>query len=215
MMTMHDECVRVRARVGMLIEIGVAGQVPSSCDVEIVTFSGLPDNAEHVALVFPGDGDCAPLVRIHSECLTGDVFGSARCDCGKQLEEALGVLQRQGGILLYLRQEGRGIGLYNKIDAYSLQLTYGLDTFEANAALGFPHDMRNYKVAAAMMCALSIHDISLLTNNPDKVSQLIEYGVRIHSVIPTGVFNNHINHNYLQAKVRHANHSIHLSEVLQ
>ena len=176
---------------------------------ELHTFTGLPDDGEHIALRFPappGSRD-APLVRVHSECLTGDVFGSARCDCGPQLEEAVERLAESGGVLLYLRQEGRGIGLYNKIDAYVLQ-DQGCDTYEANRLLGKAPDARNYRVAAAMLGVLGVSRIRLLTNNPEKVRQLRRYGVEVAEVVSTGVYLTDDNVRYLRAKVQRAQHSL-------
>ena len=120
----------------------------------------------------------APLVRLHSECLTGDVFGSQRCDCGPQLREAVERIADAGGFLLYLRQEGRGIGLYAKLDAYALQ-DAGLDTYEANLALGFAADERDYTVAAQMLRALGVSRVALLSNNPDKAAQLTGLGITV------------------------------------
>jgi GTP cyclohydrolase II len=146
--------VRTRVRVPLRFGDGY------SADAELVTFHGLVDGLEHLALVL-GDADrdrdrgAVPLVRLHSECLTGDVFGSARCDCGPQLREAVERISATGGYLLYLRQEGRGIGLYNKLDAYALQ-DQGLDTYAANAALGLPEDGRDYSAAAQMLTALGV-----------------------------------------------------------
>jgi len=177
---------------------------------EAVTFRGLADGGEHVALLL---GDQAaptpPLVRPHSECLTGDVFGSARCDCGRQLREAVERIADAGGILLYLRQEGRGIGLYNKLDAYHLQDT-GLDTYEANLALGLPEDARDYTAAAQMLRALDVDRIRLLSNNPDKARQLEALGVAVAERIPTGVHVSAANVRYLAAKVTHTHHTIDL-----
>ncbi|MET1075002.1 MAG: GTP cyclohydrolase II [Umezawaea sp.] len=182
-----------------------------STTADTVTFHGLVDGAEHVAMVF-GDpaAQAAPLVRMHSECLTGDVFGSARCDCGPQLREAVERLSTEGGVLLYLRQEGRGIGLYNKLDAYALQ-DLGLDTYEANSALGLPEDGRDYTAAAQMLTALGIDTISLLSNNPDKGAQLSAHGITVRNHVPTGVFATATNLSYLRAKVEHTGHTIALA----
>ncbi|WP_323122706.1 GTP cyclohydrolase II [Burkholderia alba] len=177
---------------------------------EMVTFTGLCDGAEHIALVF-GPATDAPLVRVHSECLTGDVFGSARCDCGEQLDESVGLFGGQGGILLYLRQEGRGIGLYNKLEAYRLQISQGLDTFAANRALNFPDDLRDFRVAAQMLQSLGVREISLVTNNPDKVAQITRHGIHVKRVVSTGVFANNVNRSYLHAKVSQHRHAINLS----
>src|SRR3954468_6999427 len=152
----------------------------------VFSFDGLVDGQEHLAF---GLGDRAadvssngrgpaPLVRPHSECLTGDVFGSQRCDCGAQLREAVERIAEVGGYLLYLRQEGRGIGLYRKLDAYLLQ-DGGLDTYEANVALGHGEDERDYTVAAQMLQALGVHRVALLSNNPDKALQLEALGVSV------------------------------------
>lgn len=174
----------------------------------VTTFRGLADGQEHLALAFgdPEDGE-VPLVRLHSECLTGDVFGSARCDCGPQLREAVEQIAATGGVLLYLRQEGRGIGLYNKLDAYALQ-DAGLDTYEANTALGFAEDARDYTAAAQMLATLGITRLDLLTNNPDKVGQLREHGVSVRRSVPTGVFASESNLRYLHAKAEHTRHTL-------
>ncbi|WP_240325611.1 GTP cyclohydrolase II [Sphingomonas mesophila] len=161
--------VAVRARLP-LEEIGEA---------QIVAFREDGTGAEHVALVIGAWGEAPPLVRLHSECLTGDVFGSLKCDCGPQLREALRMIAAAGGgVLLYLRQEGRGIGLVNKIRAYALQ-DRGLDTVDANRRLGFADDERDHGVAAAMLRALKIDAVRLLTNNPAKVAGLEAAGVAV------------------------------------
>ncbi|WBO65343.1 GTP cyclohydrolase II [Streptomyces camelliae] len=184
-----------------------------SVDTELVTFHGLADGQEHVAVVLgdPAPGS-VPLVRLHSECLTGDVFGSARCDCGPQLREAVERIAEHGGVLLYLRQEGRGIGLYNKLDAYALQ-DQGLDTYEANAALGLPEDARDYTAAAQMLAALGIGELDLLSNNPDKAEQLRTLGLAVRDRVPTGVFTTAHNVRYLRAKVLQTQHTLPLAEL--
>jgi len=181
-------------------------------EARVFTFTGLSDGREHVALalgdraVVPGPAATRPpLVRLHSECLTGDVLGSLRCDCGPQLREAVERIASAGGYLLYLRQEGRGIGLYNKLDAYALQ-DAGLDTYEANVALGFGEDERDYRVAAEMLFALGVRRIDLLTNNPDKVAQLSAAGVGVERRLPTGVHLSRANAPYLAAKAGHGRH---------
>lgn len=187
----------------------------------VFTFDGLADRREHLALGL-GDwraaldraagGGPAPLVRPHSECLTGDVFGSQRCDCGPQLREAVERIADAGGFLLYLRQEGRGIGLYAKLDAYGLQGA-GLDTYEANLALGHGEDERDYTAAAEMLRALGAGRIRLLSNNPDKAAQLERLGVRVTGVLPTGVHLSEANAGYLRAKVRRSGHTLELPHV--
>ncbi|WP_229073187.1 GTP cyclohydrolase II [Actinoplanes sp. DH11] len=184
----------------------------------VMTFDGLADGKEHLALGL-GDwqraltksaaGGRAPLVRPHSECLTGDVFGSQRCDCGPQLREAVERIADQGGFLLYLRQEGRGIGLYAKLDAYALQ-DDGLDTYEANVALGRGEDERDYTAAAQMLLALGVDRVRLLSNNPDKAAQLTGLGIEVSQRIPTGVHVSAANVRYLSVKASHTAHTIDL-----
>ena len=169
------------------------------------------DSKEHVALTTglePGTVgvDEAILVRMHSECLTGDVFGSRRCDCGEQLEDSMRLLREQGrGVLLYLRQEGRGIGLANKISAYALQ-EEGLDTVQANLALGLPEDARDYGVAAEMLLDLGIHRAALLTNNPAKIKGLRSHGVEVVERLPVQVEPNPFNLRYLRTKKEKLGH---------
>ena len=181
-----------------------------STTADVVTFTGLADGKEHLALAL---GDVrnveVPLVRAHSECLTGDVFGSLRCDCGPQLREAVERIANVGGYLLYLRQEGRGIGLYAKLDAYALQ-DVGLDTYAANRALGHADDERDYTAAAQMLTTLGASVVDLLTNNPDKAAQLRSLGIDVRTVLPTKVHASHANVRYLQAKVSHTAHTIDL-----
>lgn len=178
---------------------------------EFITFHGFADGKEHIALRFPGWNvkNGAPLVRIHSECLTGDVFHSLRCDCGEQLTEALSLMDRQGGVVLYLRQEGRGIGLYNKIDAYKLQ-SAGMDTYQANIELGFPQDVREFQTAAQMLHALDMRSVTLLSNNPEKKNQLESHGIHVERVMNTGTFLNTFNKAYLSAKKEKTNHLLNL-----
>jgi GTP cyclohydrolase II len=183
----------------------------------VFSFDGLVDRQEHLAFglgdragaVASGGGGPAPLVRPHSECLTGDVFGSQRCDCGAQLREAVERIADSGGFLLYLRQEGRGIGLYAKLDAYALQDT-GLDTYEANLALGHAEDERSYLVAAQMLQALEVSRIALLSNNPDKARQLRRFGVTVSALVPTGVHLSAANARYLGTKARRGAHTLDL-----
>jgi GTP cyclohydrolase II len=160
-----------------------------------------PEHKEHVALTLGAIHDCGSvLVRAHSECLTGDVLGSSRCDCGEQLADSLRFLQEERcGILLYLRQEGRGIGLAKKISAYALQ-EQGLDTVEANLALGLPEDMRDYRVAAEILLDLGVSRVRLLTNNPAKIEGLERYGVEIVERIPLRMAPNPSNLGYLRTK---------------
>jgi GTP cyclohydrolase II len=173
---------------------------------EVFTFDGLVDGLEHIAIglgatVGPHEPSDVPLVRLHSECLTGDVLGSQRCDCGPQLHEAVERIAEAGGYLLYLRQEGRGIGLYNKIDAYALQ-DAGLDTYEANEALGFGKDERSYAVAAQMLLGLGVDRIALLTNNPDKANQIEAAGIHVERQVATGLHLSPANRRYLAAKAQ-------------
>ena len=174
----------------------------------LYTFDGLTDPGEHLASRLGSPGD-VPLVRVHSECLTGDVFGSQRCDCGPQLHEAFRRVDAVGGYVLYLRQEGRGIGLYPKLDAYALQ-DAGLDTYEANLALGYGEDERDYSVAAQMLAALGVSRVALLSNNPDKAEQLTRAGITVAARVPTAVHRSEANARYLAAKAQHADHTLDL-----
>lgn len=193
-------------RIGAEVAVPLA---PKGLVVRFICFEGLQDGKEHFALRFEGATLCsdAPLVRIHSECVTGDIFNSARCDCGAQLREAIDRLSEEGGYLIYLRQEGRGIGLNAKLASYVLQ-DAGLDTFSANTALGFPPDGRSFMPAAQMLVAMGVDRIRLITNNPSKSRQLTEFGIDISEVEPTGVFSNINNIAYLKAKVLIDKHNI-------
>jgi GTP cyclohydrolase II len=198
----------VRTRVQVPLRLG--GAPVAAADVH--TFDGLVDGREHLAIGL-GDWQAARdegrllLVRPHSECLTGDVLGSERCDCGPQLREAVERICAVGGLLLYLRQEGRGIGLYAKLDAYALQ-DAGLDTYEANRALGRADDERDYTAAAQMLQALGVERVELLSNNPDKADQLQRHGVEVPVRTPTGVHLSTANAAYLRAKVRATGHTL-------
>jgi GTP cyclohydrolase II len=195
-------CVRVVAMAELPTRFG---------DFHIVAFENNRDGKEHVAIT-RGDviGASDVPVRLHSECLTGDVMGSLRCDCRDQLESALKKIGRmERGVILYLRQEGRGIGLVNKIRAYSLQ-DQGLDTVEANLALGFRDDERDYAVAAHMLMSLKIESVQLMTNNPKKINQLTQYGIKVNGRIPHIMEPNEYNRFYLETKAAKSGHLIDL-----
>ncbi len=203
-------CVRIAA---------IADLPTRSGDFQVVAFYNNRDDKEHAAIV-RGDllGAENVPVRVHSECLTGDAIGSLRCDCRDQLETALRQLgQMDRGVLLYLRQEGRGIGLVNKIRAYGLQ-DHGLDTVEANLALGFRDDERDYSVAAHMLFSLKIRSIQLMTNNPRKIEELTKLGVNVTGRIPVIIPPNPFNEFYLKTKAEKSghwldpHHKLHLQE---
>ncbi|MET0422678.1 MAG: GTP cyclohydrolase II [Actinoplanes sp.] len=200
--TINEAAVRTHVTVPLRFPDGY------QATAEVFTFTGLDDGKEHLALKFGRPGD-DPLVRLHSECLTGDVFGSERCDCGPQLREAVERISATGGYLLYLRQEGRGIGLYAKLDAYALQ-DQGLDTYEANLALGRHEDERDYTAAAQMLRTLGADRIRLLTNNPDKAMQLDALGIEVADRVPTGVHLSAANAKYLATKRDHTHHTLDL-----
>ncbi|QCO97887.1 GTP cyclohydrolase II [Arthrobacter sp. 24S4-2] len=186
-------------------------QLPSEFgDFVAQAWTDLVTGAEHLAVSspLPPVHGKAPLVRLHSECLTGDVFGSYRCDCGEQLAYALEKISEEGGTLLYLRgQEGRGIGLANKIKAYALQEA-GFDTVEANEQLGLPVDARCYKAAAQILAELGLHEVRLLSNNPDKQNRLADAGVTVVEMIPTEVPSREQNIRYLQTKKDRMDHRL-------
>lgn len=179
-----------------------------------VAYESLLDKKEHIALV-KGDlaGVEAPLVRVHSECLTGDVFGSSRCDCGDQLARALEMIEDEGaGVLLYMRQEGRGIGLVNKIRAYKLQ-DQGKDTVEANEALGFPADLRDYGIGAQILADLGLKKIKLMTNNPRKIAGLEGHGLQVVGRVPIEICPGRENKFYLSTKKRKLGHLLSIEDV--
>jgi len=195
----------VRTRISL--KVGPNSHIPA----EMISFNGLVSDKEHVALVFKkaDKSQSVPLIRIHSECLTGDVFHSSRCDCGEQLDEAINQMAREGGVILYLRQEGRGIGLYNKIDAYKLQ-SEGMNTYQANNHLGFGDDLRDFTEAGQMLEALKISQLKLMTNNPKKVKALMDYGLSIEQEVNTSTHVKDDNEDYLKAKVENADHKLDL-----
>lgn len=180
----------------------------------IVVFRDRRDGKEHVAMV-RGDVrnvDGVP-VRIHSECLTSEIFGSLRCDCRAQLDRALDFMAQQGtGVMLYLRQEGRGIGLGNKIKAYALQQEQGLDTVEANLKLGFQDDLRRYDIAGEMLRSLGVKSVDLITNNPLKIAGLVDEGVPVRRRIPSRTHTNPLNVDYLKTKRDRSGHLIEFLE---
>lgn len=175
---------------------------------EVVAFRSDDDGAEHVALIVGTPSGGPPLVRLHSECLTGDVLGSLKCDCGPQLDSALEAIARSGwGILVYLRQEGRGIGLVNKLRAYALQ-DQGFDTVDANLRLGFADDERDFGVAARMLSALAQEEVRLLTNNPRKVEGLEAAGIRVAERVPLKAGGGPHNRAYLETKRSRSGHQL-------
>lgn len=163
---------------------------------------------EHIALTKGNIKKEGVLTRIHSECLTGDVLGSRRCDCGSQLHKALENIEKNGeGVLLYLRQEGRGIGLFNKLKAYELQEN-GYDTVDANLELGFPEDMRDYKIASEILERLGVKSVNLMTNNPDKINQLEKYGINVAKRCPIEIKSNDTDRKYLEIKATRMGHEL-------
>ncbi|MER3398653.1 MAG: bifunctional 3,4-dihydroxy-2-butanone-4-phosphate synthase/GTP cyclohydrolase II [Chloroflexota bacterium] len=195
-----------RRKKEILVRRVAEARLPSAFgEFKVVAYEGLYDGRTHLALIKGGPGG-VPLVRIHSECLTGDVFGSLRCDCGAQLEEALRLIGAADfGVLIYLRQEGRGIGLGSKIMAYHLQ-ERGLDTVEANLALGFAPDLREYSVASSILKELGIKKIRLLTNNPAKLDDLEEAGIEVADRVPLIIGPNPHNARYLKTKKEKLGH---------
>jgi GTP cyclohydrolase II len=188
----------------------VAVPLDAAPDARLVAFRALDQGIEHMAILVgdPAARD-APLVRIHSECFTGDLLGSLRCDCGPQLQGAIASMAQAGdGAVLYLSQEGRGIGLINKLRAYTLQDNAGLDTLDANRALGWQADERNFHIAAAMLEALGIRRIRLLTNNPDKVAALTACGIEVVERVPHEFAPNGVNDAYLKTKALRFGHLI-------
>ena len=197
-------------RVYELGEVPADAQLPTEHgDFRIRVFHEEETGLDHVALLL-GDmtGPDPVLVRVHSECLTGDAFSSLRCDCGPQLEAAMRLIQEVGwGCLVYLRQEGRGIGLHAKIQAYNLQ-DRGADTLEANLMLGHPADARDYGIASEILGSVGVENVNLMTNNPDKVDQLSEYGINVVERMPLVAGVGDENVDYLSTKAKRMGHKI-------
>jgi 3,4-dihydroxy 2-butanone 4-phosphate synthase/GTP cyclohydrolase II len=208
------DMIQYRLRKEKLVRRSADAVMPTRAGGEFrcVVYENDIDHIDHMALV---KGDIGPddecLVRVHSECLTGDAFGSLRCDCGEQLDAALKMIDQAGkGVLLYMRQEGRGIGLKNKIRAYGLQDDEGLDTVQANERLGFPPDLRDYGVGAQILADLGVRRMKILTNNPGKRAGIEGYGLRIEGRVPLEVEPNAKNLAYLSTKKAKLGHVLHL-----
>ncbi len=198
------DLVEYRMRTETFVKIAAETVIPTRYggDFRIIAFENEIDDLLHIALV---KGEIRPdkpvLVRVHSECMTGDIFGSLRCDCAEQLHKAMSRIEKEGaGVIVYLRQEGRGIGLVNKLKAYDLQMNHGLDTVEANLKLGFKDDLREYGVGAQILATLGVKKMRLLTNNPKKIIGLDGYGLSIVEQIPIEVEPNEYNKCYLECK---------------
>jgi 3,4-dihydroxy 2-butanone 4-phosphate synthase/GTP cyclohydrolase II len=198
------DLVEYRMRTETFVKIAAETVIPTlyGGEFRIIAFDNEIDNLLHLALV---KGEIHPekpvLVRVHSECMTGDIFGSLRCDCAEQLHKAMAMIEKEGeGVIVYMRQEGRGIGLVNKLKAYELQIKKGLDTVEANHKLGFDDDLREYGVGAQILAILGVRKMRLLTNNPKKIVGLDGYGLSIVEQIPIEVAPNEHNKCYLECK---------------
>lgn len=206
-----DDLLQYRLANEMILSPIANAKLPThNAEFRVITFSNELGSSPVALIKEPIDSQAPCLVRIHSECLTGDVFGSTRCDCGEQLQSALTQISENGGVLIYLKQEGRGIGLSNKIKAYALQ-DEGLDTVEANHKLGFVADLRDYAMAAQVLKNLSIDKIKLLTNNPAKLKSLEQYGIEITQRIALEMQANKNNQKYLQTKRDKLGHLLELS----
>lgn len=210
------DLIAYRRRHEKLVQRVAEAKLPTKYgDFIAIAYKSIVDADEQVALI-KGDisGDEPVLVRVHSECLTGDVFGSLRCDCGDQVNLAMQSIAKEGrGVFLYMRQEGRGIGFHNKLRAYALQ-DQGLDTVEANIALGFAPDLRDYGIGAQILADLGLHKIRLLTNNPKKVVGLEGYGLEVTETVPLMVSPNPYNFSYLEAKKNKLGHLLEISSPL-
>ena len=208
------DLIAYRLRHEKLVQRVTEARLPTTYgEFTAVAYKSVVDAAEHVALVKGDISNGEPvLVRVHSECLTGDVFGSLRCDCGAQIEMALqSIAKEDRGVFLYMRQEGRGIGFHNKLCAYALQ-DQGMDTVEANIALGFAPDLRDYGVGAQILADLGLHNIRLLTNNPKKVIGLESYGIKIVETVPLIAPSTPYNIHYLETKQKKLGHILGIQE---
>lgn len=208
------DLVAYRLRQDLLVHREAEARLPTehAGEFRVIVYSNDVDKFEHIALVKGEiDSDVPVMVRVHSECLTGDVFGSSRCDCGSQLHASMKMVEQEGrGIILYMRQEGRGIGLVNKLKAYSLQDEEGLDTVEANVQLGFKPDLRDYGIGAQILRDLGVRKMRLLTNNPKKIVGLEGYGLKVVDRLPIEIVCEHENRNYLRAKRDKMGHMLEL-----
>ena len=207
--------ITYRRRYERMIKKITEAKLPTKFgEFTVMAYKSSVDTTEHIVMV-KGDvsGKESVLVRVHSECLTGDVFKSLRCDCGEQFELAMQKINEEGrGVFLYMRQEGRGIGLHNKLEAYALQ-DQGMDTVEANIALGFPPDLRDYGIGAQILADLGLHNIRLLTNNPKKIVGLESYGLKVVETVPLLATPNSYNIRYLETKKNKLGHILNMEEV--
>ncbi|MFA5451185.1 MAG: GTP cyclohydrolase II [Dehalococcoidales bacterium] len=203
----HEKLIRVVTKTKLPTQYG---------EFQAIAYASQTDEGEHLALVYGNIHTDEPvLVRVHSECLTGDVLGSKRCDCGEQLDEAMRRIVEEGrGVLLYMRQEGRGIGFHNKLKAYALQ-DEGMDTVEANICLGFKDDLRDYGTGAQILADLGLHKIVLLTNNPRKVVGLEGYGLTVVETMPIIIPPNEYNRRYLETKQNKMGHLLKIDKDTQ
>lgn len=196
-----QDLVNYRIQTESLVREEISARIPldNYGDFQWILFKNSMDENEHFALYKPVENGKTPVVRVHSECITGDLFGSLKCDCGPQLHQSLAVISQEGGLLIYLRQEGRGIGLVNKLRAYVLQ-EQGLDTVDANLSLGLPVDKRDYSIAFQILKHFNWPKIRLLTNNPEKMKWLAFFGIEIEQRLPIEVAVNPENEKYIRSK---------------
>jgi len=211
------DLIAYRRRHEKLVQKVATAKLPTKYgDFTAIAYKSDIDNDEHLALVIGDIKTRKPvLVRVHSECLTGDIFGSLRCDCGEQVIQSIKRIAEEGrGVLLYMRQEGRGIGFHNKICAYELQ-DKGMDTIEANLSLGFEPDLRDYGIGAQILADLGLHKIRLITNNPKKVIGLEGYGINVIETVPIIIPPNTHNRRYLETKQKKMGHILKIKETTE